>query len=88
MLLWPLSIARSAFCVNLILGATCLIRQADIDYIFNVIILIRLFPLSPALVAVVAVIANHVFPAVGDVRGQLGQPVQGREYLAVTASLD
>ena len=37
------------------------------------------FALSPALVAVVAVVAHHLLAAVGDMTGQLCQPVQGIE---------
>lgn len=38
-------------------------------------------PICQALVAVAFVITDHVFPAVGDVRGKLGQPIRGRNIL-------
>ena len=61
----------------------------------DVFILVCLFSPAPTFVAVKApawycvtgCITDHVFPAVGVVRGQLGQPVQGRD-LKVFPALD
>ena len=47
----------------------------------DVVIFARLFSQPSAFIAVIAVIADHVLFAVGDVGGQLSQPVQSRKHL-------
>lgn len=49
------------------------------------------FPLAPGCVAVVPVVAHHLFPFIGDMAGHGGQPLQGLEHpcgLSVLGPID